>query len=75
MGDLGRYLVLRRARFRNTPGAPADTLANEPGVHIIGASNPEIVLIETTPETAARLAQKLGEKYIVEKEILHRPAS
>jgi hypothetical protein len=68
-----RYVVRLRHRFQDGQASCRSVLANTPGVRVIGADNPNTVLIEATPDIAADLKRHLGDQFIVEPEIRYGP--
>jgi hypothetical protein len=61
-------VTTRRASLGSAPTA-VDVVAEEPGVKIMNSSNPQLVTIEASEETAERLRDKLRETHFVEPEI------
>jgi len=70
-GRVNSFVVAKRREFRGSDGTAAAALAAYPGVRIKGAHNPDLVVIETTDETAECLRHDLGEMFWVEPRIEH----
>lgn len=66
-----RYVVTTRRDARTGGGAPSALAAaqSEPGVTVVQSSDPKMVTIEASPDTAERLKRKLAATHIVEPEV------
>ena len=73
---MSRYFVAMRSGHRSTGQSVLERLRSFPGLVIKGSTNPDRVLIETSPEVAERLRHSLGDHVIIEGEVhfktLHR---
>jgi len=67
-----RYVVVTRRALRGTARTARDAMSGEPDVTIVGASDPHMVTIETTPDRAEELRRKLDATHFVEPEVRHR---
>lgn len=72
---MATFIVATRRGFRR-PNINAEKRAKQVrGVKILGASNPDRVVIEASQKTADEIAERFGDEVIVEEEILHYPAT
>ena len=69
------YIVATRRSMRGKAPTAREALADLAGFRIMGASNPDIVVIEVTPQRAEMLRREIGQSYIIEREKLHHLAS
>ena len=71
VGVLARYVVTTRRDARADRGTRTalDVAASHPGVRILGYSDPHMVTIESSSETADQLRQKLVATHFVEPEV------
>ncbi len=69
---MARYLVTTHRAVRHTAPSARDVVSAEPDVTVIDASDPHMVRIETSPERAEQLRQKLDATHSVEPEIRRR---
>ena len=68
------YVVATRRSARGKARTAREVLAEAPGVRIRGDSNPDIVVIEVSPERVETLRREIGSTYRIERDIPHSPA-
>jgi len=66
-----RYLVTTRRALRGSVASAYDAVRNAAGVAVIDARDPEMVLIESSEQTASALKQKLAGSHFVDPETRH----
>lgn len=64
-----RYVVSTRRGARDAAPTALAAVGGTPGVEVIGADNPNTIVIDTTPEIADGLRQRLEATHIVEDEV------
>jgi hypothetical protein len=66
-----RYLVIKHRSGADAAPSSSEVLADQPDVKVLQATNPNMVLIEASEATAARLQQSLAKTHYIEQEIRH----
>ena len=66
-----RFLMTTRREARVGGATPTalEAAVSEPGVSVLQSSDPHMVTIDTSAETAERLSQKFGATHFLEPEI------
>jgi hypothetical protein len=66
-----RYLLTTKREARVGAATPTalDVASSEPGVSVVQSSDPHMVIIDASAESAERLRQKFGATHFVEPEI------
>lgn len=68
--SLARYLVTRKRDLPESESPSAlDAVSSDPNVKVVASSNPNMITIETTEETADKLRQTLATTHFVEAEV------
>jgi hypothetical protein len=70
-----RYLVTTRRADRDSVISARDAVMAEPGIKLVGSSDPQMVTIEASEDAATRLQAKLKDTHFVEPEIRRGLAS
>ena len=66
---MGRYIVSTRRELRGQAPNAAEAVAAAPGVTVLNAENPDMVIIDTDEATAGALQARLDATHYVEPEI------
>ena len=65
-----RYLVTRKRDLPESESVSAlDAVSSDPNVKVVTASNPNMITIETSEETANKLRETLATTHFVEAEV------
>jgi hypothetical protein len=68
--SLARYLVTMKRDLPESESLSAlDAVSSDPNVKVVASSNPNMITIETTEETADKLRQTLATTHFVEAEV------
>ncbi len=70
-----RYLVTIQRAVRGRVASAQEVLRDAPGIEVIDARNPDMVQIETSEETAAKLKEKLATTHFVDPVTRHQRSS
>lgn len=65
------YVIALRRGVRPCDATPEEQVRQVPGVRVKGSTNPRRIVVESSPQAAAEITRRFGERLIVEPVILH----